>query len=136
MDQAVTDFFKQYERANTASDASCISSLYADTFMFGGPNGVQALKKEDFLKAVPRMKAHFASLGLFGTQLRSVESSAISSKYLLAKAGWTMTLKNTTGDIKSVDAFATYVLERRDGDALTIILQIDHQDLAAVIMNQ
>jgi hypothetical protein len=44
MNQRVKEFFLQYERA-TSSDVSEIGGLYADTFMFGGPNGVQAVKK-------------------------------------------------------------------------------------------
>ena len=48
MDQQVNEFFLQYERATSSSDVSGIGGLYSDTFMFGGPNGVQAVKKEDF----------------------------------------------------------------------------------------
>lgn len=136
MDQVVRNFFEQYERANSASDLLLIGSLYADTFMFGGPNGVQAIKKEDFLRVVPRMKAHFMSMGLSETRLHSVDASAIDSRYLLAKVGWRMTLRNSTGDGKNLDTFATYILERRHGDALAIVFQIDHQDLATLIMNQ
>jgi hypothetical protein len=63
MDQRVKEFFLQYERANLSSDVSEISALYADTFMFGGPNGVQAVKKEDFLKVLPKRKTYFSSMG-------------------------------------------------------------------------
>lgn len=78
MDQVVRSFFEQYERANSASDLLLIGSLYADTFMFGGPNGVQAIKKEDFLRVVPRMKAHFMSMGLSETRLHSVDASDLA----------------------------------------------------------
>src|SRR4051812_37747884 len=74
MDQRVKQFFLKYEKANSSSDIYGIGGLYADTFMFGGPNGVQAVKKEDFLKVVPKMKAHFSSMGLSETQLQTVEA--------------------------------------------------------------
>jgi len=64
MDQRIKEFFLKYEKANSSSDVSAIGALYADTFMFGGTNGVQAVKREDFLKVVPKMKAHFSSMGL------------------------------------------------------------------------
>ena len=64
MDQRIKEFFLQYEKANSFSDVSGISALYADTFMFGGPNGVQAVNKGDFLKVVPKRKAYFSSMGL------------------------------------------------------------------------
>src|SRR5580692_1581245 len=135
MDLRVNEFFLQYERANSSSDVSAIGGLYADTFMFGGPNGVQAVNKLDFLKVVPKMKAHFSSMGLSETQLQTVEVNPLDSKYLLAKVAWKMKLRNSSGS-KHVETFATYVLARGNGDALSIILQIDHQDLASVIKAQ
>ena len=64
MDQRVKEFFLRYEGANSSSDVTEISALYAETFMFGGPAGVQAVKKEDFLKVVPKRKTYFLSMGL------------------------------------------------------------------------
>jgi hypothetical protein len=101
--------------------------------MFAGPDGVRVVRKEDFLKVVPKMKAYLASLGLSETQLHSVEAVALDSKYLLAKAGWRMTLRNQNGGDKHVHASASYILERKEADTLCIVLQIDHQDLAALI---
>ena len=128
-------FFLHYERANATSDVPAIGSLYGDTFLFAGPKGVQAVKKEDFLKVVPKMKAHFAALGLGETELRSVEANSLDSKYLLAKVGWRIKFQNPSGS-EHVDASATYVLMRGQEDALTIVLQIDHQDLASVVQSQ
>ncbi|SRR5579884_183923 len=135
MDQLVKEFFSRYARANSSSDVATIGELYADTFMFGGPNGVQVVKKEDFLKVIPKMKAHFASMGLSETQLQHVQASSISSKYLLANVNWRMILDNPP-DGKAVEALATYVLARGEEDVLSIVFQIDHQDLAALIRSR
>lgn len=136
MDQLIKQFFQRFERANASSDLETLGSLYADTFVFGGVNGVKVLKKEDFLKVVPRMKAHYTSMGLSETQLKSVEDIAINAKYVLAKAGWRMKIRDLKNSCKGIDAFATYLLEWRDDNTLSIIVQIDHQDLATVIKNQ
>src|ERR1700758_4528922 len=79
MDQRVQEFFVRYERANSSSDISGISGLYADTFMFGGPNGVQAVNKLHFLKVVPKIKTHFSSMGLPETQLQTVAVNPLDS---------------------------------------------------------
>jgi hypothetical protein len=100
--------------------------------MFGGPNGVQAVKKEDFLSVVPKRKAQFSSMGLSETQLQSVEVEPLDGKYLLAKVGWRMKLENASAS-RHLNTLATYVLARGDGDALSIVFQIDHQDLASAI---
>lgn len=136
MNELVKQFFNEYERANAASDLTAIGMLYADTFMFAGANGVKAVRKEDFLKVVPRMKAHFASMGLSKTELQTVEASTIDAKYLIAKAGWKMTVLDSKGDGKQVDNYATYILERKEDGTLSVVFQIDHQDLATVIKNQ
>ena len=136
MDQLVKDFLERFERANACSDWAAIGKLYADTFMFGGVKGVQVVRKDDFLKLVPKRKAHFVSLGLSETQLQTVAASAIDTKYVLAKATWKMTVRHLTGVRKQVDTFATYVLERQEVGSLSIVFQIDHQDLATLIGSQ
>ena len=133
MDQQVKQFLEQYERANASSDLTTIGTLYADTFMFAGPKGVQAVKKDDFLKVVPKMKAHFAQMGLSETRLHSIETTALDLKYALAKTAWKITVRNPNGSTKNLDALATYILERRDAGNLAIVVQIDHQDLATAI---
>lgn len=133
MDQLIEQFFQQFERANASLDLATIGNLYAGTFMFGGADGVRVVKKEDFLKVVPRMKAHYASTGLSGTELTTVEASALDTRYILAKVRWRMTLCDLKGDRKGIDAFATYLLERKEDNTLSIIVQIDHQDLATLI---
>ena len=135
MQEQVEEFFRRFEIANASSDVDGIGELYADTFMFAGPNGVQSVKKEDFLKFVPKMKSHFESLGLSNTVLRTVEESPLDAKYLLAKVGWRMTLRGPAGS-REIDSAASYILARGVGDRLTIICQIDHQDLASVIRTQ
>lgn len=132
MDQRVKEFFLQYERANSSADAPAIGALYANTFLFGGPKGVQAVSKEDFLKVIPRRKAMFSSMGLFQTHLESVEASPLDSKYLLAKVSWRMKLQTSAGS-RNLDTSASYVLLQGDGEALSIVFQIDHQDLATVV---
>lgn len=136
MNELVKQFFDEYERANTATDLAAIGRLYADIFMFAGVSGAKAVKKEDFLKVVPRMKAHFASMGLSKTELQTVEAGKIDAKYLIAKAGWKMTVLDSKGDGQQVDNYATYILERNEDGTLSIVFQIDHQDLATVIKNQ
>ena len=128
----VKEFFARYEGANSSSDAGTIGALYADIFMFGGANGVQVIRREDFLKVVPKRKAYFSSLGLSETKLHSVEAEPMSSKYVQAKVTWRMTLRDESGR-RNVDALATYVLMRGNGEELSIVFQVDHQDLAAEI---
>ena len=128
----VKEFFGRYERANSSSDAAAIGELYAEIFTFGGASGVQVIHREDFLKVVPKRKAYFSSLGISETALDSVEAEAVSSKYVRAKVTWRMTLRDASGE-RNLDVLATYVLMRASGEELSIVFQVDHQDLATVI---
>jgi len=133
MDELVKAFFETYEKANSTSDFAAIAALYAETFLFAGRDAAQSVRKADFLKVIPRMKDHFASLGLTGSRFASVETTPLGSGYALAKVGWAMTLRTANGVVKNFGTFATYVLQRGDHDKLSILFQLDHQDLAAVV---
>ena len=86
----VQSFFAGYEAANAIFDVEQIAACYADVFLFGGPEGVQCVKKEDFLKVLPRRKEFFRSRGLVSSNIDSLEVSTLDSKYTLVKVLWTM----------------------------------------------
>ena len=133
MDELVRAFFESYAKANSTLDVAAIGDLYAETFIFAVRNTAKPVRKEDFLKVVPRMKDHFASLGLTGTRLSTVETTELGSGYGLAKVTWAVTLRTGSGRVKTFDTFATYLVQRDDHDKLSILFQLDHQDLAAVV---
>jgi ketosteroid isomerase-like protein len=128
MNQDVEAFFEKYEKALSDSDVSAMAAQYADVFMFGGPQGVQSIKKDDFLKVVPRRKEYFVSLGLIDSKVTSVDEISLDSKYSLVKTAWRMVFQKPTGLKEEIRTLATYILERK-GDTQMIVFQIDHQDL-------
>jgi hypothetical protein len=123
-------FFGGYEEANADFDTQRIAACYADVFMFGGPGGVRAITKDDFLKVLPRRKEFFRSVGLVSSKIESVEESTLDSKYVLAKVVWKMRfMRNRTEPIDAENS-ATYLLSAI-GNRFEIVVQIDHQDLAS-----
>jgi hypothetical protein len=135
MNLQIKEFFSRFEIANNSSNFSAFNELYAERFMFGDPNGVHVVERECFLTVLPTMKAHFSSIGLFDSKVQTLEAHPLNSKYLLAKVGWRMEIRRSSVSTH-VDAFATFVLVRGPADGLSIVFQIDHQDLATVIKNQ
>src|SRR5579862_9649613 len=124
----VKSFFTGYETANAIFDAAQIAACYADIFMFGGPEGVQCVKKEDFLKVLPRRKDYFRSQGLVSSNIESLDVSALDSKYTLVRVIWDMAFDRGAGEPVHSQNAASYILSRT-ADRLQIIFQIDHQDL-------
>src|SRR6185437_15198023 len=124
----LNDFFSGYEAANAKFDVERIAACYGDVFMFGGPDGVQSIKKQDFLRALPRRKEFFRSVGLVSSKLESFTTSILDSKYLLVKAVWNMRFERSGSEAIQSQNSASYVLFSRD-DRYEIVCQIDHQDL-------
>src|SRR5579864_6147485 len=123
----VTSFFAGYEAANAIFDVEQIAACYADVFLFGGPEGVQCVKKEDFLKVLPRRKEFFRSRGLVSSHIDSLEASALDSKYTLVKVLWNMRFDRGASEPISSQNAASYILSKTD-DRTRIVFQIDHQD--------
>jgi hypothetical protein len=124
----VKSFFTDYERANAIFDVQQIAACYADVFMFGGPEGVRCVKKEDFLKVLPRRKEFFRSRGLVSSNIESLEASTLDSKYTLVKVVWNMRFDRSASESTYNRNTASYILSRAN-DSFQIVLQIDHQDL-------
>jgi hypothetical protein len=128
MDANVREFFDGYEKANAEFEIPNIAALYADVFMFGGPQGVQCVKKEDFVRVLPKRKEFFRSVGLVSSKIESLEASNLDSKYVLVKAVWKMHFESSTGLPINSENSTTYILAGT-GDSFQIVVQVDHQDL-------
>ena len=124
----VRSFFTGYEMANAIFDVEQIAACYADVFMFGGPEGVRCVKKEDFLKVLPRRKEFFRSRGLVSSNIDALDASTLDSKYTLVKAIWNMRFERGASEPISSQNAASYIISRT-GERFQIVFQIDHQDL-------
>jgi hypothetical protein len=124
----VKSFFTRYEAANAIFDVEQIADCYAEVFMFGGPEGVRCVKKEDFLKVLPRRKEFFRSRGLVSSSIDSLTASTLDARYTLVKVVWNMRFERNAGEPMYSENAATYVLSESNG-LFQIVFQIDHQDL-------
>jgi hypothetical protein len=128
----VREFFARYEKANAEFDVAEIASLYADVFLFGGVQGVQSIKKEDFVKVLPRRKDFFKSAGLTSSKVERIETSELDSNYILTKVVWKMQIDRLDKPPADIETSATYLLWN-SSNSLQIVFQVDHQDLAKKI---
>jgi hypothetical protein len=125
----VKSFFSRYESANAIFDVEQLAACYADVFMFGGPAGVQCVKKEDFLKVLPRRKDFFRSRGLVSSIIDSLSASPLDPKYTLVKVVWKMRFDRSASEPVDIQNAASYVLSEAN-DGFQIVFQLDHQDLS------
>jgi hypothetical protein len=124
----VTKLFDDYERGIGTPDPELSSDIYENSFVFAVPQGVQVVRKEDLLRALPRRQAYFQSVSLVTSKVRSLEEARLDDHYLMVKAHWDLQFEKGPGRSLVVETSATSILHRR-GDRPGIVFQLDHQDL-------
>jgi len=124
----VRAFFETYENATNSYEVENISPLYAESFLFGTPQGAQAVKKEDFLRVLPKRRGFFSTVGLRKTEVASLEETKLDDNYRMVKVGWLMHYEQAAKEPIADENSATYILFS-GGHSLQIVMQIDHQDL-------
>jgi len=124
---SITEFFDTYAQATGSPDLVFLGSAYADTFMFAGPGGVQAVRRDDFLKVVPKRSAFFRATGLVASEVRKLDEITLDEKHAMVQVYWSMRFEMDASRPIVIEAVATYVL-RREGH-WQIVFQLDHQDL-------
>jgi hypothetical protein len=124
----VKAFFEDYEKGSNTPSPELIASQYSDSFMFASPQGAQAVRKEDFLKALPKRDAFFKAVGLTSSKIQSLEETRLDDSYVLVKAYWEMQFEKGPERPVVAEIAATYLLYQQ-GPVLRIVLQLDHQDL-------
>jgi ketosteroid isomerase-like protein len=126
--KAIREFFEAYAKATKSLDLAFLGSAYGDTFMFAGPGGVQAVKRDDFLKVIPKRGAFFKAAGLMTTEVRRLEEIRLDETHTMVRSYWSMRFEKGSGHPIIEEIAATYIL-RREQEAWRIVFQLDHQDL-------
>ena len=124
----VRKFFEDYERDSNAPDPELIVSQYSDSFLFASPQGVQAVKRDDFLKMLPKREGFFKTVGLTSSKIQSLEETRLDDNYVLVKVSWNMRFEKDREQPIVDEISATYILYQQEG-LLWIVFQLDHQDL-------
>lgn len=126
--QDIKKFLAAFEKASNSLDATVLSTMYSDAFLFGDPNGVHMIKKDDFLALLPQRKGFFMMVGLQSSEILSIEESNIMDNYSSVTVHWVMNYTKHSKNPINDQNTSTYILHRKD-NMLQIVFQLDHQDL-------
>jgi hypothetical protein len=124
----IKKFFEDFERSSNNLDIELIASQYNDSFMFANSQGAQSVKKEDFLKVIPKRHGFFKTIGLTSSKIRLLEETRLDDNYIMVKAYWNMKYEKASEQPIVDEISATYVLFQQE-NILQIMFQLDHQDL-------
>jgi len=126
--ESIREFFDAYATATRSLDLAFLESAYGDSFMFAYPGGVHAVKRDDFLKVVPKRGAFFKTAGLVRSEVSAVEEMRLDEKHTLVQTRWSLRFEKDPASPIVEETAATYVLRQHQG-AWQIVFQLDHQDL-------
>jgi ketosteroid isomerase-like protein len=126
--ERVGAFFAEYEANIAGADPTAVAAQYADSFVFAGPNGTQAVRREDFVKVLPKRQAFVKSAGLQSSKVVAVEEASVDDRCVLVKVQWSLQFESATAPVSAIDVSSTYLLQQQP-DGLRIVFQLDHDDL-------
>ena len=121
----IADLFAAFEKC-LATPGEDVTQLYADAFMFAGPDGAQALTREAFAQALPRRDGYFKSLGLVASRITSLDETILDDRYALVRTTWQMEFRRDD-NVGQVPLAASYLVDVAP-DGPRILVQVDHQD--------
>ena len=124
----VRNFFEGFEKASNTLDLELLGAQYSDSFMFASPQGAQPVKKDDFLKVLPKRKGFFKTIGLISSTITALEETHLDENYIMVKAYWNMRFEKNPEQAITDESSATYFLFQQE-NRLQIVFQLDHQDL-------
>ena len=102
----VRTFFDQYESSVAGSDATATAAQYGESFIFAGPQGNQAVRREDLVKVLPKRQDFFKSLGLRSSRVIGLEEASVDERCVLVKVQWRMQLGSDATAVSELDVFA------------------------------
>lgn len=127
--ERVKTFFDQYELNIGRSDPTVIAAQYGESFVFAGPQGTQAVKRDDFVRVLPKRQGFFKSAGLRSSTIIALEETCVDDCCVLVKAQWRLRFEPTAMPASDIDVSAMYLLQQGP-DGLRIVFQRDYDDLA------
>ena len=122
-------FFADYEQGTQTPGSDSVSRLYAESFLFAGPDGARTLSRDELRQVAPKREGYFKALGLSASRIVDLQEQALDERYALVRAEWRMTFARPDTDPRDVTLAATYLLHVTAAGP-RIVVQIDHQDFA------
>lgn len=124
----VKAFFDQFERASETLDLEVISSEYADSFMFAGPDGARVIEKQKLLASLPQRRDFFKSAGHQWTKIVSLDETKLDDHYVMVRVQFLMSFEKVPGQRIETETESTAILYIQDG-APRIVFHLESEDL-------
>ena len=137
---AVARFFALYARETAEDNLAAVVSHFAETFLFVGPSGAQAVRASDFGAALPKRKALFDQLGSQQTELTAIHETPLDSRYVLARTTWRFSFRNHNTPAQEFDTDSTFLIDTglpgTPEPDFKILLYLPHHDIMQILRDR
>lgn len=124
----VARFFDAYQENIAERNIDAMVAQFAETYLYGGPNGFQFLRSADLAAGLPRRRELLNSLGCGPSRLASLTETALDSRFVLARVLWEFAVEQAE---ESVAIESTFLLDTVA--PVRILVYLSHQDLVAML---
>ena len=135
MKTEIEQFFRDFEANDNAEHIDAIVAQFADTFLFAGPDGSQAVRTHDFARALPKRKQFFKQLGCISTELQSVAPVKLGERYVLASTRWRMLFQQESKPEEQITVESTFLVDM-GGPVAKIVFYLPHHDVMALLQEK
>jgi len=125
-------FFAEYVAASNRCDIEALAGQFAETFLAGGRQASQAVRRENFLAFLPKRYQALQALGCGDAALVSLHEVEIDAMRLLAVTGWRIEIKGRSAEEEPIRVNSTFLLEEREG-GWQILYYVAHDDLERLL---
>jgi hypothetical protein len=136
----VSRFLALYARETAEDNLPAVVSHFADTFLFAGPSGAQAVRASDFAAALPKRKALFDSLGSRPSELTAIQETSLDSRYVLARTTWRFTFIRDHSPAQQFETDSTFLIDTGlPGTAesdFKFLLYLPHHDIMQILRDR
>ena len=130
--ETIERFFRTFEANTFSEDIATAIAPFAQVFMAAGPQGTQAVRADDFARALPKRKQFFLDLGHQSTQLVSLIHKRLDARYVLATTQWKMTFARSGTSSKAIVVDSMYIVDAALPEP-KIVFYLANQDLMQVL---
>jgi hypothetical protein len=109
-----------------------VAELFADVFLHADPHGAAPVPRHAMLAALPQRERSFAAAGLGRARLDSATETALDDHYVLLRTHWSAPSTVPDGGSGPLALDSTFLL-RRDNSRLSVVVHLNHADIAAVL---
>ncbi|MFD2078214.1 SnoaL-like domain-containing protein [Actinopolymorpha cephalotaxi] len=109
------------------------ADLFHEQFLSLDPARATVVTRDQLRAVLPKRAEMFGSVGASGNRLRDLDIRTLDDQHVLVETHWDVEFGDPNAE--PLTLHATYLL-RRAGDGWSVVVYLNHQDIAGILANR